>query len=386
MKNLVVPNQWRLYGALSVRLSMLWWWMTRGVTVCRPTSFCAYSVASWKSAHRRWSSIGAILCLLVMLSTCGKQMQPVSITVIPAQPGIYAFVAWLTDTDLVVEYEDAKLSDPGGAYRGQLWQLSLDGQMQRMLIPPESGCDRQGHTTPVRLPDARIAYVVRCFPSSTAEHFLYMNAYNPAKGQSTRLVQNPLPSPLVGSGGYAWNPAMTRGITSDGRGRGLTEQLYWLSPVRTDPLDVGLPQAHSASWSPDGTRIAFLGAREQGRSGVARSDSRFNLYIMNPDGTTIRPVVEGFRDVVCTTWSPDNRWIVVAGAFGRVFTEHGLWLVEVQTGQRHLLVQGRVTAPVWSPDGTRLAALRIAGPDRSQQEVIVLDMRHILNTVPRSAL
>ena len=60
---------------------------------------------------------------------------------------------------------------------------------------------------------------------------------------------------------------MTRGITGDGRGRLLNDQLYWIAPERWEPLDVGMPQAYGAASSPDGRRIAFVGAPEQGRVG-----------------------------------------------------------------------------------------------------------------------
>src|SRR5262249_17535046 len=160
---------------------------------------------------------------------------------------------------------------------------------------------------------------------------LYMMAYDTHTQEGTPLLKYALPSVLVGTGGYSWNPAMTRGITSDGNGRGLTEQLYWIAPDHWDKLNVGFPQAFSPAWSPGGRQIAFFGAPEQGLTGVARSDAVFNLYLMKPDGTNIDPLVQDFYHVASLAWSPDSRWIVFPATFGTLFKEEGLWLIEVGT-------------------------------------------------------
>lgn len=245
---------------------------------------------------------------------------------------------------------------------------------QPLPLPEREGCHRQGFEAPTRLPDGRLGYIVRCFSSArSALSDLYMMAHDLRTGITEQLLRYPLPSSQVGTGGYVWNPAMTRGITSDGNGRGLDDQLYWFTPDQWQKLDVGLPQAFGPSWSPDGKAVAFLGAPEQGRSGVARIESLFNVYLMDVDGTGARPVSHGFRYVATTDWSPDGRWLALHGAVGSVPQERGLWLIEIATGQRRMVARGEFGVPRWSPDGTQMAVIRYQGeyPDRQQQLVIV---------------
>jgi Tol biopolymer transport system component len=72
-------------------------------------------------------------------------------------------------------------------------------------------------------------------------------------------------------------------------------------------------------WSPDGTRIAFRGGR---------ADKERSLYVMNADGSSIRPVFVPHDDPIGNAYS--------------------YWTL------------------AWSPDGTRIAYQRLAGPNASQ--------------------
>jgi Tol biopolymer transport system component len=173
---------------------------------------------------------------------------------------------------------------------------------------------------------------------------------------------------------------MTRGITGDGRGRLLNDQLYWITPERWEPLDVGMPQAYGPAWSPDGRLIAFVGAPEQGRVGQEKLDSWYNLYLMEADGSGRRPLVEGFRFPSGLTWSPDGRWLVFSGRFGGLVAERGWWLVEAATGRRQLLTRAYVNDPAWSPDGQRLAAIQEIGEsrERRQGQIVIVEVGPLL--------
>ena len=52
----------------------------------------------------------------------------------------------------------------------------------------------------------------------------------------------------------------------------------------------------SPVWSPDGSRIAFVGASEEG----------FDLYVMNADGTDITRLTDLPGDETQPAWSPDG--------------------------------------------------------------------------------
>lgn len=300
----------------------------------------------------------------------------VQIVTVPGPPGIYAGPAWV-DERLVVGYE---ASDCQHVFCFRLYDLKPDGSERRALsLPDQAGCDRNGFEAPTHLPDGRLGYILRCGPTGEFRDVLYMMAYDPNTEQTAPLLSYPLPSPVPGTGGYSWNPEMTRGITSDGNGYSLYEQLYWIEPDRWEPLDVGFPQAYGASWSPDGQQIAFFGAPEQGLEGIDRLDAVYNLYLMQPDGTDVRPLVEGFRYPDRPAWSPDGRWLVFSATFGNLIKQKGLWLVEVATGDRRLIVAGHYGWAAWSPDGRRLVAVDSTDyAEKRQSRLVIIEIAPLL--------
>jgi Tol biopolymer transport system component len=107
---------------------------------------------------------------------------------------------------------------------------------------------------------------------------------------------------------------------------------------------VGLGQP---DWSPDGTRIAFVGPGP-GRMG--------DIYVIHADGSALRRLTTTRLEEGMPSWSPDGTRI----AFIR---EGALWVMMGDgSGQTPLLETvgpGLYQAsPSWSPDGTRIAFVR----------------------------
>lgn len=124
-------------------------------------------------------------------------------------------------------------------------------------------------------------------------------------------------------------------------------------------LTQGLDFAELPAWSPDGTKLAFLGAQGGDKE----------IYVMNADGSGQTRVTDApTNDVGPPMWSPDGNMLVFQ------VSSDGNWDIYVVnadgTGQTDITNQpGDETAPVWSPDGTRIAF--VAG------EAVSLDVRNV---------
>jgi hypothetical protein len=137
-------------------------------------------------------------------------------------------------------------------------------------------------------------------------------------------------------------------------------QLVAVDPVSGVESELGPGSA--ASWSPDGTRIAFLA----GGAGV---------FVMNADGGARRLLHAG--DDRPPIWSPDGSRL----AFVHAQQNGGsLVVVEVASGDAKVVASPSVRGtwpPSWSPDGTRIAYtegpwdLAVVGADGSGRRVLV---------------
>jgi Tol biopolymer transport system component len=101
-----------------------------------------------------------------------------------------------------------------------------------------------------------------------------------------------------------------------------------------------------ASWSPDGTSLAFV---EEGES---TGFFQFDIWVLSTGDRKARPVIHSAANEINPEFSPDGRWLAY------VSNESGRHEVYVQAypgpGERHLISTSGGEQPAWSADGREL--------------------------------
>ena len=128
-----------------------------------------------------------------------------------------------------------------------------------------------------------------------------------------------------------------------------------------------LPEIFEApTWSPDGSRIAFVGVSRNLEGGL-RGD---RLYVVGADGRGLKPLL-GTHGSISPAFAPDGNSI----AFTR-FRRRGasIWLADLTGGTPRRLTPARrgvyLFPGSFSPDGSTLLATRYAG--RHPEEIVAL--------------
>jgi Tol biopolymer transport system component len=98
------------------------------------------------------------------------------------------------------------------------------------------------------------------------------------------------------------------------------------------------------SWSPDGTRIAFISDR---------NGENFDIYVMNADGSNVTQLTNDSANEFGPTWSPDGNQIVFnSDANGNV----QLFMISIDGSNLVQLTEDSSNSAYadWSPDGKRI--------------------------------
>ncbi|MGQ9908172.1 MAG: TolB family protein [Candidatus Flexifilum sp.] len=216
------------------------------------------------------------------------------------------------------------------------------------------------------------------------------------------IVRPLLRAPALPDGCFqaAWSPDGRR-VACRARGQ---RAVYLIDPLtgRIERID-GIAYEAGVAWSPDGTRLAYLIAGQQDGIGILdrASGTRAHLPaagfsarpVWSPDGTQIafgstleglivargdgsarRAIGVRLNTIAPPVWLPDGGTILFQD--GSPGSMQNLNRVDLRTGAVTPLTTGLYNGrPVLSPDGTRLAYIRLAetgAPDR--YELVVRDL------------
>jgi Tol biopolymer transport system component len=265
---------------------------------------------------------------------------------------------------------------------GELWLMNSDGSRQTRLIFADG---RDGPSNAAFSPDGtRIAYTQVHFGDRSPLDDDYDIWVADADGTHSR--------PLVQGTGFQWlphwspdsewivytdeptgGPWMASGPADPGGG-GLigpgflfggsaqVRQYAHVWKMRADgtgspeQITTGDADDRAATYSPDGTKLAFDSTR----------DGPTRVYVMDADGRNPGRL-SGGADDWGATWSPDGKWLAYNSWPGGLEAGSQIWLVGADGLLPHQLTDSPapLREPSWSPDGSRIAFIVVEGDRQS---------------------
>lgn len=260
-------------------------------------------------------------------------------------------------------------------YLPQLGSMQRVNDIAQPVLTPKR-TNGQGFLAPVLSPDGRRVAFFGIGNFHKGEIFTDLWLGDVATGKRIRRLAASTTNPkfeelriLYTQGGFS--PRGRRfAFTAQTGGRDVLSIADVVHGGVTQLTDIPLDGVLSPSWSPDGRQIVFSGWH----NGLT------DLFIVDANGTKLRPLMTDRYGDLQPAWSPDGTRIAFATDRGRTqFSDLALGKLQIavydlRTGGITILPdqRGQNINPVWSPDGTALAYIS----DRNgTQNVYIHDLR-----------
>jgi Tol biopolymer transport system component/DNA-binding winged helix-turn-helix (wHTH) protein len=268
------------------------------------------------------------------------------------------------------------LSDQNGSESWGIWmpngkyflyqKADLDTDMTNIwTVREERGLIRKKRQEPAQLTAGPIYWTLYPYPSADGKRLFVLGTqprgelvrYNSATQQVTSYLSG------------IWATALD--FSPDGRSVvyvAYPDGTLWRSRVDgtekfrlTDPpLQTELPR-----WSPDGKRIAFVGAK---------GGEPWKIYAVSPEGGSPEQLVAGEVSECDPGWSPDENSLVFAECWNSSGAS-AIHVLDLKTRQTSRLPDSNgMFSPRWSPDGRFIAAGTKAGGVKSPPRLMLFDV------------
>lgn len=148
---------------------------------------------------------------------------------------------------------------------------------------------------------------------------------------------------------FDWSPdsksmAYTRRVQE---GFGSDVRSIWVMDIETGEKIELASRSMYPSWSPDGTKIVYIGYLSDYFDGC-------DLWIMNSDGSGKRKLASNAEFNTWPSWSPDGAKIAYTSVSENQLESAKIWVIDADGVNNAQLAAG-AKFPKWSPDGAKIA-------------------------------